>query len=75
MFTEAIFRYNCFLAELNYVQYIFWADTGNKRKIVNFTYNCLYARPIILKTYTNYKLLMDKFLKILEIAKQPPSNF
>ena len=48
------------------------ADTGNNRKIVNFTYSCLYTRPIkvvsvdniisnhfyyfILKIYTNYKL-------------------
>ena len=25
---------------------VFRADTGNNRKIVSFTYSCLYARPI-----------------------------
>ena len=25
---------------------VFRADTGNNRKIVNFTYSCLYARAI-----------------------------
>ena len=74
MFTEAIFLYNWFLAELNDVQYYFGQILATREKLL-ILHIIVYARPIILKTYTNYKLLMDKFLKILEIAKQPPSNF
>ena len=34
------------IAQLDCVQLVFRADTGNDRKVVNFTYSCLYARPI-----------------------------
>ena len=61
---------------------LFGAGTGNNRKIVNFTYSCLYVRPIkvvgvdnIIRS--NHFHYWDQFLKIkiLEIAKQLLSNF
>ena len=42
-FAEAKFLHNCFWYNLIVYKR---ADTGNNRKIVNFTYSCLYAMPI-----------------------------
>ena len=41
---------------------VFRADTGNNRKIVNFTFSCLYARP--------FKVVgLIKFWKLLSNSK------
>ena len=42
---EAKFLHNCFCATVLCTT-VFRADTGNNRKIANFTYSYLYARPI-----------------------------
>ena len=58
---------------------VFMADTGNNRKIVNFTYSCLYASPIKVVSVDNIvrNNHWTNFLKLkfLEIAKQLLSNF
>ena len=47
-FAEAKFLHNFFWYTLT-VKTVFRAGTGNNRKIVNFTYSCLYARSTKLE--------------------------
>ena len=47
---------------------VFRADTGKNRKIVNFRYSCIYARPIKVVSVDNYtKRNSDFYYCILKI--------
>ena len=52
MFTEAKFPPTVF--GTTYLRtLVFRADTGHNRNILNFTYSCLYARPITVFSVDN----------------------
>ena len=46
---------------------VFRADTGNIRKIVDFTYSCLYSRPIKVVTVGN--IIIYYFLKFMTLQQ------
>ena len=77
-FTEANFPSTVF-GTTYLCTIVFMADTDNNRKIVNFTYSCLYASPIKVLSVGNIvrNNHWTHFLKLkfLEIAKQLLSNF
>ena len=65
---------------------MFRADTGNNRKIVNFTFSCLYARPIKVVSVDKYNkeqsfllflMLKSNFLKIkfMEMLSNSKTTF
>ena len=65
---------------------MFRADTGNNRKIVNFTFSCYYARPIKVVKVDKYNkeqsfllflMLKSNFLKIkfMEMLSNSKATF
>ena len=65
---------------------MFRADTGNNRKIVNFTFSCYYARPIKVVEVDKYNkeqsfllflMLKSNFLKIkfMEMLSNSKATF
>ena len=55
---------------------VFRADTGNNRKIVNFTYSCFYSRPMKVVSVDSITRSNHFYYSIkLEIVKQHLSHF